>query len=283
MVSTGRTAELESQAVRELIPIGVTWVLALVGGVYLLRGHGWARWLLVAWAGFHVFVSLFHEPLELALHALVLALVAYFLFRGSTSRFFQTAQLLIFGAFVACAPARVDPTVAGPSAHAFAVRQIPTRVGEFRQLDVHRFPQRELGTAYRYSDDSPLRPDVYVYPLIVRDEGMNALALAQAEAALLPQGLEMQRARGRFSSFQIVADSVIVVSVPGGSVPGSHIAGVLFRGDTPRETHQHLFALGDQFVKVRTSYAPGEVELGRLEEFIADLLRLMLASAQQAA
>ena len=29
-------------------------VIAIVGGVFLLKGRNWARWLMIAWVGFHV-------------------------------------------------------------------------------------------------------------------------------------------------------------------------------------------------------------------------------------
>ena len=34
--------------------------LAIVCGVFLLRGHNWARWLALAWIAFHVVLSAFH-------------------------------------------------------------------------------------------------------------------------------------------------------------------------------------------------------------------------------
>lgn len=88
-IQAGRTAQLEAQLFRELIPIGLTWILALIGGAFVLTGHGWARWLLVAWAAFHVVLSIHHEVSELVVHSLVFGAMLYFLFRPDSSRFFR--------------------------------------------------------------------------------------------------------------------------------------------------------------------------------------------------
>src|SRR5579872_5889927 len=55
-------------------------LIAAVAGVFLLRGHNWARWLALAWMGFHVMLSFFHTRFELAMHALFFAILAYLLF-----------------------------------------------------------------------------------------------------------------------------------------------------------------------------------------------------------
>ena len=66
--------------------------LAIVGGIFLLRGANWARWLLIAWMGFHTVLSLFHSIGQAAMHLVILALVAFLLFRPSSSRFFHSTR-----------------------------------------------------------------------------------------------------------------------------------------------------------------------------------------------
>ena len=39
---------------RGMILISMVRILAIVGGVFLLLGHNWARWLMLAWLAFHV-------------------------------------------------------------------------------------------------------------------------------------------------------------------------------------------------------------------------------------
>ena len=51
----------------------VVWVcfvrlLAILCGVFMLRGSNWPRWLLVVWLGYHVILSVLHTPFELLVH-----------------------------------------------------------------------------------------------------------------------------------------------------------------------------------------------------------------------
>src|SRR5262245_61798549 len=63
-------------------------ILAIVGGVWLLRRAGWARWLLVLWIAFHAALSIFHSPAELVTHVIFLGLTAWALFyRGARTYF----------------------------------------------------------------------------------------------------------------------------------------------------------------------------------------------------
>ena len=67
-------------------------LLAIVGGIFLLLGRNWARWLLVAWLAFHVGVSFFHSIEEAAVHVVFLLLFGFFLFRASVSDYFHTPR-----------------------------------------------------------------------------------------------------------------------------------------------------------------------------------------------
>ena len=64
-------------------------IAAIVCGAFLLRGQNWARWVAVAWIGFHVVLSAFHELREFAVHALFCAVIAWILFRPEAGRYFQ--------------------------------------------------------------------------------------------------------------------------------------------------------------------------------------------------
>jgi hypothetical protein len=72
----------------------VVWVLvvrllAIVGGVFTLRGANWARWLIVVWMAYHVAISFYHTPLEIAIHISFLALAIYALFNSHSSPYFK--------------------------------------------------------------------------------------------------------------------------------------------------------------------------------------------------
>lgn len=73
----------------ELIWIFVLRLLAIIGGIFSLRGKGWARWLMLAWMAYHTVLSFFHAPLELAVHVLFLVAAIYALFNSSASVYFQ--------------------------------------------------------------------------------------------------------------------------------------------------------------------------------------------------
>lgn len=67
-------------------------LLAVLCGVFLLRGANWARWLLLAWIAYHVLLSALHTPFELVAHGVLFALVAYFLLRPKVSAYFHGAR-----------------------------------------------------------------------------------------------------------------------------------------------------------------------------------------------
>lgn len=73
----------------EFAMICTTRLLAAVAGVFMLRGQNWARWLALAWIGFHVIVSSLHTPMELLVHVALFAVMAYFLFRPRAAAYFR--------------------------------------------------------------------------------------------------------------------------------------------------------------------------------------------------
>jgi len=71
--------------------ISVIRVLAIVGGVFLLKGRNWARWLMIGWLGFHVGVSALHSLSECIAHAVLFLVVAYFLLTPPDSKYFRAS------------------------------------------------------------------------------------------------------------------------------------------------------------------------------------------------
>jgi hypothetical protein len=59
------------------------------GGLGLLRGRNWARWLLVAWMVFHVGLSVYHSLAKVPMHSAIFAPILYFLFRHSSANWFR--------------------------------------------------------------------------------------------------------------------------------------------------------------------------------------------------
>ena len=64
-----------------------TELLAFVAGVFMLRGHNWARWLALVWIAFHVAIS-FPVLRQIAIHSLFLAVIAWLLFQSRAGQYF---------------------------------------------------------------------------------------------------------------------------------------------------------------------------------------------------
>ncbi len=77
---------------RWTLPILLVGTTAIVAGVFLLRGAGWARWLVLAWLAFHVVVSALNSLSDALAHVVLLSVVAYFLLGPPTSKYFQRGQ-----------------------------------------------------------------------------------------------------------------------------------------------------------------------------------------------
>lgn len=68
--------------------IEVTELLALLAGVFLFRGHNWARWLALVWMAFHVAIS-FPVVRQVVTHSIIFALIAWVLFLPDVRRYFK--------------------------------------------------------------------------------------------------------------------------------------------------------------------------------------------------
>lgn len=83
--------------VRDPLHVDLVWallvrVLAIIGGVFLLRGANWARWLLLVWMAYHVILSAMHSLSELAMHVVIFAAVAYVLLSSRASSYYAGAR-----------------------------------------------------------------------------------------------------------------------------------------------------------------------------------------------
>jgi len=64
-------------------------IVAVVCGVFLMRGQNWARLLALAWIAFHVVLSAFHPLKELVVHSVFFIVIAWILFRADARRYFR--------------------------------------------------------------------------------------------------------------------------------------------------------------------------------------------------
>ena len=74
---------------QEGIEIEVTEIIGLIAGIFLLRGHNWARWLAIAWIAFHVGLSAFHALPEFLTHLAFFLAIAWILFRPEANAYFR--------------------------------------------------------------------------------------------------------------------------------------------------------------------------------------------------
>ena len=84
-------AKLKADGVADLGPAWTLRLAAIVGGVWLLRGRNWARWLLVAWMAIHVGISAVHSWPEALMHTAIFVPMIYFLFAGPGRLYFQAS------------------------------------------------------------------------------------------------------------------------------------------------------------------------------------------------
>ncbi|HTK81818.1 MAG TPA: hypothetical protein VL633_05960 [Bacteroidota bacterium] len=64
-------------------------LLAIIGGVLLLRKVFWARWILILWTLYHVVLSATHSVPQLVLHCVVMIVVTYILLRPASAAYFK--------------------------------------------------------------------------------------------------------------------------------------------------------------------------------------------------
>jgi hypothetical protein len=77
---------------RWTIPITLVGIVAVVAGIFLLRGARWSRWVVLVWLAFHVVASAFNSLPDAIAHGAFLLVVGYFLLGPPTSKYFQPAR-----------------------------------------------------------------------------------------------------------------------------------------------------------------------------------------------
>jgi hypothetical protein len=77
----------------DLLEIFAVELLAVVAGLYILRGHNWARWLAVLWMAAHLIGNMFFFRQGILVHAVLLGLIAYALFRPNSTAYFRAPKL----------------------------------------------------------------------------------------------------------------------------------------------------------------------------------------------
>jgi hypothetical protein len=82
-------SELKDLATPEVSLVLFVRMLAIIGGIFTLRGANWARWLLVAWITYHVILSFFHSTEEMVMHFILAIVVVVSLFHPRANNYFK--------------------------------------------------------------------------------------------------------------------------------------------------------------------------------------------------
>jgi hypothetical protein len=72
------------------VPEMLVSIVAIIGGVLVLRAYNPGRWLIILWLIYHVMLSYFHGWTPMVIHFVFLIAVGYFLFRREAQEFFKT-------------------------------------------------------------------------------------------------------------------------------------------------------------------------------------------------
>lgn len=180
----------------------------------------------------------------------------------------HTATAASVVVLAACAHGGAEaPTPAGPdhSPAAPAELHAPARVAGLVLADSVRYPDPELGAAYRYTGDERMRVDTYIYPR----EPESTLV---TEAASFRAALEIYRRRGRVSDYRVATENAWS---PVEWAEGREVVAVLERDGGSHYSYYHVLAVGDQFVKVRITAPEGAVSVADARGIVEAFLRGM--------
>ncbi|HZT04423.1 MAG TPA: hypothetical protein VFA39_19405 [Steroidobacteraceae bacterium] len=76
--------------VEDLTILGIG-TAALLGGIFVFKGHNWARWLLAVWMALHV-AFFIRQPYVLLVHLAIFTLILAGLFHPAASRYFRQSD-----------------------------------------------------------------------------------------------------------------------------------------------------------------------------------------------
>lgn len=177
------------------------------------------------------------------------------------------------------------PPMPAPSASAAVPAAIllepPERIGQFTLTDTRRFPDLSAGVRYRYAGAGALRPDVFVYPAPPNVEQPGVRDTLAYESEKFRQALAVMQQRGTYQSFQILSETESDIRTPAGPVTGRRVSAVLTQDGQRLDSHQVLFLIRGQFVKVRVTQSAGAASSEELFEFLRGLLTVLTAESCQ--
>jgi hypothetical protein len=176
---------------------------------------------------------------------------------------------------------RVDSILA-PEKHAAALPAptapiAPVRLGDFVIADTQRFSVPGAGTGYRYRGPRAVHPDVYIYTGDVASFGTDTAAALQSPADEFLQVLSMGRTRGQFSDFEVRANAAARRDIGGVSLLVHRVVVEKRAGERTLDDYFHIALVGNNYIKVRTTFPRGAGTEADVEGFVDHLLRTLLS------
>lgn len=74
------------------LAIELVSLLAIVAGIFMLRGDNWARWLALVWMTFHVAISFLNGWRPVVIHTVFLGVIVFFLLSRRAAQYFGEAR-----------------------------------------------------------------------------------------------------------------------------------------------------------------------------------------------
>lgn len=153
----------------------------------------------------------------------------------------------------------------------------PVRLGPFVIADTQRFSVAGAGTGYRYRGPQAVHPDVFIYRGDVASFGTDTTAALQAEVDEFLQVLPMGRARGQFTDFEVRANAAARRDIGGISLLVHRVVVEKRVGERLLDDYLHIALVGDNYIKVRTTFQRGAGTEADVDGFVDQLLRALLS------
>ena len=185
-------------------------------------------------------------------------------------------ELCTMGALATRLESILSPDQAAPERAATRAVVMPLKLGDFALVDTQHFSVAGAGTGYRYSSPNGLRPDVYVYPVGLASFGADTAAALEAAVGEFLQALPIGRARRQFNDFAIKSNAVARREISGSSLLVHRVVVEKRAGNRVLDDYFHIAVIGDNYIKVRTTFERGAATEADVERFVGQLLETLL-------
>lgn len=159
----------------------------------------------------------------------------------------------------------------------------PEAVGDFRLVDREVFDDPRLGTSLRYGrEEDRMYFDVYVYPGVPADATCPVACAEDRVAAEVNEFVGSFRQLidgGYYRRMDVVSDDAVAVPEGAAWRAGRELVMEVVRGQgpaTPMESRFILYSFPGYMVKVRSTNPPSTKAAGTVQQFVADLLELLV-------